>query len=61
MTKKEMEVLRLIHYNKTNEEIREILNISENTLKTHIRKLFGKLDVSSRTEAKAAAERLHLL
>ena len=61
LTKKEMEVLRLIHYNKTNEEIREILNISENTLKTHIRKLFGKLGVSSRTEAKAAAERLHLL
>lgn len=60
LTKREMEVLRLIHYNKTNEEIREILNISENTLKTHIRRLFGKLNVSNRTEAKAAAERLHL-
>lgn len=56
-----MEVLRLICRNKTNEEIRDILNISENTLKTHIRRLFGKLNVSSRTEAKAAAERLHLI
>ena len=61
LTKKELEVLRLICRNKTNEEIREILNISENTLKTHIRRLFGKLNVSSRTEAKAAAERLHLI
>lgn len=61
LTKKEMEVLRLICRNKTNEEIRDILNISENTLKTHIRRLFGKLNVSNRTEAKAAAERLHLI
>lgn len=42
-------------------EIREILNISENTLKTHIRKLFSKLGVSNRTEVRAVVDRLHLL
>lgn len=61
LTKKELEVLRLIGRHKTNEEIREILGISENTLKTHIRKLFKKLGVTGRTEAIAAAERLRLL
>lgn len=61
LTKKELEVLRLIRRNKTNEEIREILGVSENTLKTHIRRLFKKLNVTNRTEAKAAAERLHLV
>lgn len=60
LTKKELEVLRLIQRNQTNEEIRCILNISENTLKTHIRKLFKKLGVTNRTEAKATAERLHI-
>ena len=60
LTKKELEVLRLIGRNKSNEEIRGILGISENTLKTHIRKLFKKLGAANRIEAKAAAERLHL-
>lgn len=46
---------------KSGGEIREILSISENTLKTHSRKLFQKLGVNSRAEATAAAERLHLM
>lgn len=61
LTKKELEVLRLICYGKSSAEIREILSISDNTLKTHSRKLFKKLGVSSRAEARMAAERMHLV
>lgn len=61
LTKKELEVLRLMCRGKSSADIREILNISENTLKTHSRKLFQKLGVNSRAEARAAAERLHLV
>ena len=60
LTKRELEVLRLMCRGKTGGDIREILCISDNTLKTHSRKLFKKLGVSSRPEAVAAAEKLHL-
>lgn len=61
LTKRELEVLRLMCRGKTGGDIREILCISDNTLKTHSRKLFKKLGVSSRSEAVAAAEKLHLI
>lgn len=61
LTKKEMEVLRLICGGKNGEEIRKILNISENTLKSHSRSLFKKMGVKSRSEARSVAERLHIV
>ena len=61
LSKKELEVLRLICLNKSNEEIRTILDVSENTLKTHVRKLYQKLGVNSRANAQAAAKRLGLV
>jgi len=61
LTRKELEVLRLMGRGKTNAEIRRLLNISENTLKTHNRNLFQKLGVNSRTEAAAVARKLHLI
>jgi len=61
LTKKEMEVLRLMCRGKSGADIREILGISDNTLKTHSRRLFQKLGVSSRAEAVAAAYKLHLI
>lgn len=60
LSKKELEVLRLICLNKGNEEIRTILDISENTLKTHVRKLYQKLGVNNRAGARAAARTLGL-
>ncbi len=60
LTKKELEVLRLMCRGKSSTEIREILGITENTLKTHSRKVFHKLGVSSRAEAVATARTLHL-
>jgi len=61
LTKRELEVLRLMGLGKSGGEIRELLNISENTLKTHSRRLFQKLGVGSRAEAVAAARKLHLI
>jgi len=60
LTKRELEVLRLMGQGKASGEIRELLDISDNTLKTHSRRLFKKLCVNSRTEAVAAARKLHL-
>jgi len=61
LTKRELEILRLMGRGKSGGEMGELLGISENTLKTHTRKLFKKLDVNSRAEAVAAARRLHLI
>ncbi len=61
LTKREMEVLRMISHNKSGAEIREVLGFSDNTLKTHTKKLFKKLGVNSRAEAVTAAQKLHLI
>ncbi len=61
LTKRELEVLRLMGLGKRGTEIRELLSITENTLKIHSRRLFQKLNVNSRAEAVAAARRLHLI
>lgn len=50
LTVREQEVLQLILSGKSNREIAGTLYISENTVKTHIRNIFSKYDVSSRVE-----------
>jgi DNA-binding NarL/FixJ family response regulator len=50
LTVREKEVLQLILSGKSNREIAGTLYISENTVKTHIRNIFSKYDVSSRVE-----------
>ena len=50
LTVREKEVLQLILSGKSNREIAGALYISENTVKTHIRNIFSKYDVSSRVE-----------
>lgn len=52
---RELEVLQLLTAGQRNRSIAATLNISENTVKFHIRNLFRKLDVRSRTEAIALA------
>jgi DNA-binding NarL/FixJ family response regulator len=39
----------------SNKAIAARLNLSENTIKTHLSRIFAKLDVQSRAEAVAAA------
>jgi DNA-binding CsgD family transcriptional regulator len=52
---RELEVLQLLAAGQRNRAIAAELNVSENTVKFHIRNLFRKLDVRSRTEAIALA------
>ncbi|MDX1418151.1 MAG: LuxR C-terminal-related transcriptional regulator, partial [Candidatus Promineifilaceae bacterium] len=51
LTKREGEVLNLIAAGYSNKEIEEALFISKNTVRTHIKNLYSKLDVKSRTQA----------
>jgi DNA-binding CsgD family transcriptional regulator len=52
---RELEVLQHLVAGKRNRTIASSLGISENTVKFHVRNLFRKLDVGSRTEAIALA------
>ncbi len=47
---REREILELMLQNRKRKEIADELNLSENTIKTYTRKLYGKLGVSSREE-----------
>jgi len=55
LTGRELEVLALLARGKSNKEIGANLYISETTVKAHLRSIFSKLNVLSRTEAIAAA------
>ena len=61
LTPREMEVLQRMAAGKSNKEIGGELFISEGTIKSHIKGIFTKLDVVSRTEAVAAATRRGLI
>lgn len=58
---REVEVLTLVAKGLTNAEIGRALHISEATVKTHLLRTFGKLDVSDRTAAVTTAMALGLL
>ena len=61
LSQRELEVLHLIAQGLSNREISERLFLALDTVKGHNRKIFGKLDVQSRTEAMARARELDLL
>ena len=50
LTAREREILELVLQNKKRKEIAEALCLSENTIKTYTRTLYGKVGVSSREE-----------
>lgn len=51
LSKRELEVLQLMAQGLSNQEISENLFVSLNTVKTHISRLFSKLNVKRRTQA----------
>ena len=51
LTEREVTVLRLVADGKTNKEIANNLNLSEKTVKNHVRNIFHKLQVYDRTQA----------
>ena len=51
LTKRKLEILKLIAQGLLNKEIAAMLNISERTVKNHISNIFKKIDVSDRTQA----------
>jgi DNA-binding CsgD family transcriptional regulator len=55
LTRRELQVLRLVASGKSNREIAAELFISEHTVARHVQNIFSKLSVSSRTAATAFA------
>jgi LuxR family maltose regulon positive regulatory protein len=61
LSDRELEVLRLVAQGLSNDEISKMLFLSVSTVKGHNLRIFGKLQVKSRTEAVARAHELGLL
>lgn len=61
ITNREFEILKLLARGLNNTEISRTLAISETTVKTHMAKIFVKLDVRDRVQALVAAARMGLI
>ena len=61
LSPREREVLNELARGSTYADIAANLFVSENTIKTHVSSLYGKLSVGRRSEALAVARNLHLL
>ena len=61
LTARQLEILRLISGGAANKEIARALDISENTVKTHLKQIFELLRVNKRTACVRAAQSLGIL
>jgi DNA-binding CsgD family transcriptional regulator/N-acetylneuraminic acid mutarotase len=61
LSDRELEILELVATGKSNKDIARELHITTNTVKVHVRNIFGKLEVASRTEASMVAMRAGLI
>jgi LuxR family maltose regulon positive regulatory protein len=61
LSDREFDVLRLLADGQTNQEIAQALCVSVNTVKTHLKNIYGKLGVGNRREAAASAKELGLI
>lgn len=61
VTPRELEILELIAAGLSNREIAERIFVSENTVKTHLSRLFDKLQAKRRTQAVQLGKQLRLI
>lgn len=61
LSERELAVLRLLATDLTQREIGQALYVSFNTVKTHVKSIFRKLDVATRPDAVSRARELRLL
>lgn len=61
LTPAETHVLRLLCHNRSNQEIADVLGVQLSTVKSQVRSIMQKLNVSRRSEARDAALGLHLV
>lgn len=61
LTPRELEILELIASGLSNKEIAESIYVSENTVKTHSRRVFEKLKARRRTQAVQVGKELGIL
>ena len=55
LTRRELEILRLVNNGMSNQEIADELLLASTSVKWHMKNIFSKLFVSSRTQAIARA------
>jgi LuxR family maltose regulon positive regulatory protein len=61
LSEREQDVLQLLAAGQSNREIAQHLIVGLNTVKTHVKSIYAKLDVHSRTQALVRAQALRLL
>jgi DNA-binding NarL/FixJ family response regulator len=61
LTERERDVLHLVAAGRLNKEIAAELNIASNTVNTHLKSIYEKLNVHNRTEAVHQARRLRII
>ncbi|HET8707160.1 MAG TPA: response regulator transcription factor, partial [Pseudomonadales bacterium] len=61
LTRRQMEVLRLLAMGLQNKIICDRLHLTEDTVKSHLKQLFGNLNVRNRTECVAKARQLGIV
>lgn len=61
LTRREMDVLKLLAVGMYNKEVAEKLDISERTVKNHVSNIFKKINVTDRTQAAVFAIRNNLI
>jgi ATP/maltotriose-dependent transcriptional regulator MalT len=61
LTEREQEILRLVATGTSNKDIAQQLFISSNTVKVHLRNIFAKINVTTRTEAAMYAVQIGLV
>ena len=61
LSPREIEVLKLVALGMSNQEVADVLFIGVGTVKSHLYKVFGKLEVRRRTQASAKTKELGLI